>query len=796
MDDFSMVKKTFIGFFIALFIIFFSLGIFICIQIDKMTPEYSGKFYISGLKELIEISWDSTGVIHINGQNTSDVVLGSGYVAAKERLWQMEIMRRAAKGELSEIFGEITLDADRLFCTLNLDSLSKSLYGELSDESKIWLKKYCEGINRYIKQTAGNLPIEFILMRIEPTQWTPVDCLLQNRLMAWGLNLNWKTDLLYWRLSTLLSKDKFREIWPRWGKYPTVIANKALDNLILKNMLVHQQLKELLGVGEIIAGSNNWVISPQKSESGFALLANDPHLSLQMPPLWLEIHLKTPQLDVAGFSLPGSPGIIIGRNDCIAWGVTNGMIDDCDFFIEKVDTAAKVYWYDDKQYPLKVQKRVIKVKDSSDRLQTVYSTVNGPIFNLIFPELNIPQSISLKWVGWEKSDELYSFIKLSESKNWNDFENALRSYSLPAQNFVFADITGNIGYRLGGKVPVRTYESGLLPQIAYQKGNQWQGWIEYSKMPSMYNPEKGWIATANNQIMEDYYYYLSELWEPPFRIERISQLIEANDQLNVQIMQNIQIDRLNLLAKEVLPILLSDLQSSHMVDKNKEDALILLQNWNYEMNIEEIAPTIYEVLQNFLIKNIFQDELGSDLFNIFTDLPNFYLRIFHQVVNGSSSLWFDNVSTAAQENRGDIVADSFDDAWQYLKRILGEDLEDWRWGRLNKIHLEHVLGRVTLTRHIFNRGPYPFSGSGSTVNVGIYQYNVPYQVTGGASFRFLVDWQDKQHYYSILPGGNSGHFLSEYYDNQLDDWLLGRLKRVNLVDYKSKSSIVLLPLKE
>ena len=791
-----MLKKTVVGFFIGLFIIFFTLGIFICIQINKMTPEYSGKFHVSGLKEFIEISWDSTGVIHINGQNTPDVVLGSGYAAAKERLWQMEIMRRAAKGRLSEIFGETTLDVDRLFCTLGLDSLSERLYIELSDESKIWLEKYCEGINHYIRQTASNLPIEFILMRIKPEEWTPVDCLLQNRLMAWGLNFSWKADLLYWRLSTLLPRDKLQEIWPSWKNYPSVIASKALDSLILKNMLVHQQLRNLLGFGEIIAGSNNWVISPKKSETGYALLANDPHLSLQIPPLWLEIHIKTPQMDVAGFSLPGSPGIIIGRNNNIAWGVTNGMIDDCDFFIEKIDTVAKVYWYNDKQYALKIQRRVIKVKDSPDVLHTVYSTANGPIFNLIFPELNISQAISLKWVGWEISDELYSFIRLAKSVNWEDFQNALQSYSLPAQNFVFSDITGNIGYRLGGKVPVRTYESGLIPQIAYRGGNNWKGWIDESKMPRLYNPEKGWIATANNQIIEDYPYYLSELWEPPFRIERISQLIEAHDRLNVHIMRNIQMDKLNLLAKEILPILLSDLQSSRLVSEKREDALILLQNWNYEMDIEKIAPAIYEVLQNFLIKNIFWDELSDDLFNIFTDLPNFYLRIFHQVVNSNSSLWFDNILTATQENRGDIIADSFEDTWLYLKRVLGENLEDWQWGRLNQLHLEHVLGRIALTRQIFNRGPYPFSGSGSTVNVGIYQYNVPYQVTGGASFRFLVDWRDKQHYFSILPGGNSGHFLSEFYDNQLDDWLLGHFKEVSLVDYEDKNTIVLLPFKK
>ena len=793
-----MWRNVLMGVLIGTFIVTIALGTFVCIQIYNMKPDYSGNFEVKGLKEPVSVFWDSSGVIHINGRNMEDVILATGFVSAKERLWQMEIMRRVAKSRLSEIYGDETLEIDKLFSTLSLDSLTEDIYQDISDISKVWLEKYSQGINLYIDEIGDDLPIEFILMKTKPEKWQPQDCLLQNRLIAWSLNFNWKADLLYWQLRSKLPKNKFQEIWPRWREYPKIISVSNLPSFIKKNLEIQDQLKRYIGFGNTHFGSNNWVIAPSKSQNGFALLANDPHLNLQLPSIWLEIHLKTPVLDVAGFSLIGSPGIIIGRNSNCAWGVTHGMIDDCDYFIEKIDTVKKIYWQKDQQNPLGVRRRVISVKNKPDVLHKSFYTANGPVFNFIFPEIKMSQFISLKWVGWERSDELFTFIQFIESENWKDFTEALRSYSLPANNFVYADISGNIGYRLGGKIPIRTYETGLLPQEGFRQNKRWNSWIPFDEMPSIYNPEKGWIVTANNRIVDDYPYYLSELWEPPYRAMRITELIDTGGKIDFQKMHDIQMDRLNLLAKEILPLILSDLEMLPIQDDKKEVGLLLLKNWDYSMEVAEIAPTLYEVLQILLIKNIFSDEMGDDLFHIFTDLPNYYLRIFSQLFNKRNSPWFNDVLTPSLETRKDIILKSYNETFQYLEKNLGKEMAEWQWGKLNHLELKmaHNIGRVSLMRRIFNKGPFPFSGCNTTVNVGISKYSQPFWIEGGASLRFLVDWEKDRKYWSILPGGNSGQFLSEFYGNQIDDWLVGSLKQVNFDGVRSRHKLLLKPEKK
>jgi penicillin amidase len=759
-----------------------------------MSPDYQGEYDLLGLEQRVEVYWDSAGVVHIQGDVIKDVILASGFITAQERLWQMEMMRRLAKGRLSEMFGEATLEIDMLFRTIAIDSITRRNYENISTDSKLWLQKYAEGINNYIRIAEDDLPIEFLLMNIRPELWTPQDCLLQNRLMAWILNFNWKADLLYWQLYSTLPREKFQEIWPRLMDYPDIIENPEAFKILSKLTHLYDQIGEILNFQQLYSGSNNWVISPEKTQNGHALLANDPHLNLQIPSIWFEMHLKTADVDVAGFALPGSPGIIIGRNSRIAWGVTNGMIDDSDYFIERIDTLKKYYYQDEVPVPLQVQSHRISVKDQMDFYFDIYSTNNGPVFNSIFPKLKLSNFISFRWVGWEISDELSTFIKLSRAETWEDFREAFRSYALPAQNFVYSDIIGNIGYLLSGRIPIRTYQSGLIPQTAFESQNRWKGWISFQQMPNLYNPVDGSIVTANNPVMKSYPFYLSELWEPPYRALRIKQMIAEADKVSVSDTKKFQTDVFNLLAQEIVPVVISHLKSKNLEDPIKNDILVLLRNWNFKMDLDKIPPAVYEVLQHFLVRNIFTDEMGSELFNLFTDLPNFYIRIFVQIFKTNVSEWFDDVTTTRRETKAEIIVRSFDQSIEYLRRLLGDDLSDWRWRDLNKVNFQHVLGKVALTRQIFNRGPFPFSGDGTTVNAGIYRYAEPFRVSGGASLRFLVDWGETRSYWSIIPGGNSGNFLSEYYDNQIGLWRRGALKKVSMDNFETGNKIILNPI--
>lgn len=783
---------------IIVFIIFTIIGfsIFVLFQLNQLKPEYEGKYTLHEITQPVNISWDSSGVIHVVGRNDIDVIFASGFAAAKERLWQMEISRRVAKGQLSEIFGRRTVEIDKLFLTLGFDSLIKVQFDHLSQESKNWLKNYSNGINTYLRQIGNRLPIEFILMGIEPERWTPQDCLLQNRLMAWFLNFNWRADLLYWALYSKLPEDKFKDLWPRWTDYPSIVKNSEAQRFLSQIELLREDISTYLNININLVGSNNWVIAPQKSQSGSALLANDPHLSLQLPSLWIEMHLKSDNMDVSGFSFPGSPGIIIGRNQNIAWGVTNGMVDDSDYFIEKIDTVKKIYWKDKAEKPLQVNNVVVKVKNEPDFLYTIYRTENGPILNTAFAGFASKQFFSLKWTGWQNSDELLSFIKLANANNWNDFETALRTYIVPAQNYVYADRRGNIGYRLGGKIPIRSYEEGLLPKDGTVSQNKWEGWIPYNKMPHIKNPEKGWIATANNQIVKNYPYYISELWEPPYRINRIEQLINSYPKINLEEMGKIQSDVKCLLAEEILPIILEELEYYDSEEGIEDNLFLLLKNWNFEMQRESVPAAVYEVLQNTLIQEIFADEMGEELFRVFVNLPNFYLRIFSQIFRDQTSNWFDNIKTSNTESRNGIVVKSFQETVAYLKDKYQAQLENWEWGILHQLVLEHPLGKMALTRNLFNRGPFSVSGNGTTVNVGLYPFSNPFKMSAGASLRFLVDWSVRDEYWSIVLGGNSGNFLSDFYDNQIDLWLNCKLKKVSFSNFESRNKIQLIPFEK
>jgi penicillin amidase len=791
-----MKVKIFLGILLILVFIIISFGIFILIQVQQMKPDYQGKYQIEGITNPVNISWDSLGVIHISGETTSDVIFASGYANSHERLWQMEITRRVAKGRLSEIFGDQTVEVDKLFRTIGLDSLAQYQYKHLSQESQLWLTEYARGINAFLRQTKNNLPLEFILVGIKPEAWTSEDCLLQNRLMAWFLNFNWKAELLYWALYSKLPQEKFMEIWPRTENYPTIAKIKGIQPILDKLMYTNLLASNYLNFDMTAAGSNSWAIGPQKSKSGYALLANDPHLGLQIPSLWIEMQLKSNNLNVVGFSLPGSPGIIIGRNESIAWGLTNGMVDDCDYFVEKIDTVGKTYRKDNQNIPLHSREVIIKVKDKPDILYTIYGTDNGPILNTAFAGITSSEFLSMKWSGWESSDELFTIISLAKAGNWKDFDNALRTFSVPAQNFVYADKKGNIGYRLGGKIPIRSYKNGLLPQEGSNSKNRWIGWVPLDKMPQLINPAKGWIATANNPVMKNFPYYVSELWEPPYRIRRIEQLIQESSKLSLDDMKKIQYDSKNLLSADVMPIILSELEFYDPRDDEEESALLLLKYWNNEISTETVPATVYESIQYFLIKNIFEDEMEKELFKVFVDLPNFYLRILVQVFQNKDSEWFDNVNTSQRETRSNIVVESFQNAIDFLRNRYQNKMEDWEWGMVHTLELEHVLGKTALTRRLFNRGPYQVPGDAATVNVGTYPFSKPFHMSVGPSLRFVMDWASPESYYSIIPGGTSGNFLSRYYDNQIQFWLNGELKHVWMSDFKISNKIQLFPEKE
>ncbi|GAB4331062.1 MAG: penicillin acylase family protein [Calditrichia bacterium] len=779
----AFIKKTIL----MLLIVLLGIGTFVFLQIQKLRPVYETEVEIPDLTDTVNVYWDSTGVPHIEAENEHDLLIAAGYVTARERLFQMEMTRRMASGRLSEIIGPPTVKFDKFFRTLGLDSLAIELYNDSSEESRQWCNWYAQGINAFINE--GNWPVEFSILDISPQRWRPSDCWLPARLMAWFMNFSWKGDWLYGELHRVLPEALFREILPRWESGPDILTKTEHLSSMSEIIQMERDARKFLHWPDGPIGSNNWVVSPALNEGRGAVLANDPHLHLQFPPVWFEMHWKSPQLQAAGFSLPGSPGIVIGRNNHLAWGVTNGMIDDCDLFLLTLDSASSAYQFDGKKLPLKKQLLQINVKGEDPVFLERFSTLHGPLINGLLNKKYRKTGVALKWSGHYLSDEILSFIRLAKSQNWEEFKRAFDTYTVPCQNMVYADKDGNIGYRLIGKIPLRSYKIGILPVDGTKPKNEWTGWLQEEQQPTYYNPPKGYIVTANNRIGSNLYF--SEMWEPPFRAQRIAELLEELQPLTLKDHQRIQNDVLNLFAREHLPSLLKVIKGNAKIQKDYPEPILLLEGWNYEMRPESVAAAIFEYWQKMTIKYIFQDEMGPELFGYFTDFPGFYWRIYEQIIRKQKSGWYDNVNTPDRESREDILVSSFFAAMDSLKKWTGAGISTWEWGNLHQLELEHPLGKIAVTRLAFNKGPKPSPGNPLTVNVGGYKFKESFSHKIGASLRFIMDWTTPNRYYKILPGGNSGRFLSPFYGDQYWDWLKGNYKITVLQKYRKSSKMVL-----
>ncbi len=750
--------------------------LFVYHQFRQMKPRYSGSLTLPALESPVEVALDSFGVAHLSARSEKDLIVAEGYWVASERLWQMELMRRVGAGRLTEVFGDTALKVDRLFRTLGLDSLCRLWEEELSPQSRQWLSWYAEGVNAYIQACRGNLPLEFQVLSLKPEPWEPAHSLLIGRVMAWTLNFSWKGDFLYWQLSRRLSPRLLKEIWPRWSNaYPSILAADRSAGLLAFNLLaMDEAFRRLLNLSHGGWGSNSWVVSGRLTRSGRPLLANDPHLELSNPPIWYALQLSCPAYSAAGVVIPGLPGITIGRNQAIAWGFTNGMVDDCDFFLEQIDTLQGTYLVDGKWLPLKSRRVSLQGKKRRTTFH-VWETEHGPVFNLNFPDSLLDRAVSLHWTGRMFSDEMLAFWKLIRASNWVQFRDALRTYRVPAQNVVFADTAGNIGYQLAGGIPLRRDRNGLLPRQGSTHRQDWNGFVPFEKLPHILNPAQGFIVTANNRIQPAPPYYISELWEPPYRAQRIEQLLKTLPRpLTRQQMRAIQADIVNLPGLQLAHQIVQQVRAEDIADltEQADDILWMLDNWDGSMDAAKVEPAILETTQWFMIKNIFRDEMGATLFRWFTRMPNFYVRMFYQILASPHSAWFDNQETPEHtEAARDIFVQSLRDAVTYLKSRLGPSLHQWEWGALHQFTYAHPLGSVALFRRLLNRGGFPVSGNVTTVNVASYRYEHPFQMFAGPSMRMIVDWSQPERLYLHWPGGNSGNPFSPFYDNLLQAWL-------------------------
>lgn len=790
-------KKILFGLSISFIIIFIVAGAIFYNMLSSSLPAYQGIITSSKIISDIEIYRDSFAVPYIFAENDNDAAFALGYVHAQERLFTMDFIRRAGEGRLSEILGDEAVPFDNMFRTVGIKRNILRNYSRIDPSVISLLQSYSDGVNAYIEERKGNYSIEFDVLGYQPEKWKPLHSLIIIKMMAWELNMSWWTDLTFSELIQKLGEKKALEILPDYPENaPTIIADNFKYLSAINSSLVEtdKAFRNFIGWTGTHIGSNNWVVNANKSTSGKPIIANDPHLAFSAPGKWFAATVNSKEgWKTSGVTLPGVPGIVIGKGENISWVLTNVMNDDADFYIEKLDSSDSKYFVDGQWRDLRIIKDTIKVKNGKDRVIEIKETHRGPIisdihtFNFIYntAESEFPP-ISMKWLGNEFSDEMLGFYKINKAKNWNQFREGVKYFGIPGQNFVYADTTGNIGYIMGARIPLRKKNNPTLVFDGTNTENDWQGYVPVEEIPVVLNPKENFIASANNKILKDFKYHISNLWEPSSRIDRIYELLNSKEKHSAEDFKKYQMDITSPYAKLITSHIVKAFEGIKINDNNLKTAIELLSEWDFNLNKQSQTPSIYVVTLKYLLHNIYYDELGDDLFNRFVFLANVPFRSLLQVLDKPESLIFDDISTAKTESKNEIIRKSFADALTFLEENLGKDLTNWQWGRLHTVTFKHAFsGNFSLLDKYINIGPYEIGGDGTTINNTEYPFSESidkypmfshseFENILGPSMRYIYDFAKPDQYYLILTTGQSGNVMSDNYRDQTPYWLQGK----------------------
>jgi penicillin amidase len=722
--------------------------LFILVPISRSNPKIKGKIRLPDLQEEVSVIIDDWGVPHIFAQNEKDLYFASGYMQAQERMWQMELTRRAGFGRLSEIFGKMALERDKFMRNMGFEEAALNDFENLSPKMRELIASYCNGINAWMDSRKLNWPIEFLVLRFRPEPWTPLDSLVVKEIMALMLCPDYKSEAVRGKLAESLGAEKALQI-----------LEEGIPSPPSESAMVSWQ--DMLAVPPF-QGSNNWVVSGNRSESGKPLLANDPHLQITLPPIWYEMHVNCPGLNAVGVTLPGVPFIIIGHNPSVAWGITNSAADVQDLYMEKLDSSGNMYLDRGEWKPLFKKKQEIKIKGRRKPEEIeIRWTERGPIITPIVIESQTP--LSLSWTIYEGGRTMEAFYLLNKARNWQEFSEALALFDVPSQNFVYADTEGNIGYYLSGKIPIRAAQAAVFPFPGWKEEGQWQGFIDEDKKPNLFNPEEGYIVTANNKIVPDGFpYYVSFDWDIPFRADRVRELLLQKEKHSIESFKIMQNDVYTKEGEAFLPVF-KDVEET---DDNAGEALRLLKDWDLRMSSGK-EPALFEAFINIFHAEVFKDELGEN----FGDFdPSFRRKKagILRLLSDPHSSWYDNTETPQVENREDIVRISLEQAHDKLEKKYGPP-DDWDWMRFHSIRFRHSLGEVPLFRFL-NRGPYPLDGHAYTIRASFPAFGT----SSGSSYRQIIDLSDFKNSICVLTSGQSGCFLSRFYDDQIPLWLEGQ----------------------
>jgi penicillin amidase len=769
-------------------ILLFVVSIYGYLYLQYSYPNYEGKETVKGVISDVSIYFDDYANSQIVAKNDYDVAYSLGYLHASERLFQIDLMVRTGLGNLSCVYGDSTVTFDIFFRTLGIKDVAIKSYNQLPDYYKKILLAYCNGINEYIDNHKSALPVEFNLLSYKPLKWKPYYPIIVSKMVAWEMNLSWWSDIvltnIYHRLgdnAKLFILDENEQI----GKFSSKTDTIAMSNTIVE---LDKKVRKFLGFDGIYLGSNNWVVAPKLSKNGKPIIANDPHLVIRNPNFFYFVSIKSPEWNSSGFTIPGIPAVIIGKNNDIAWAITNLMLDDCDFYVEKVNYNEKTYMLDGQNRKLYYINDTIHI-GNKHIIFTKYYTHRGPILSNIEKYNNLITKVqkskvgeySIRWTGLEPSGEIKSMIDINKAKNFEEFRNAFRVYVAPGQNYIYADKNGNIGYLLVGKIPIRSTNGTTIAFDGTTIKNDWQSYVPYEQMPYLYNPENGFIATANNKVIKNFNYHITNFWEPSSRIERINQLLTSKIKFDIKDFKSFQNDIYSPYANVLKGFVIKAFKNFNIKDNNLKLSLTILSGWQGNMDKNLQAPLIYQMFLKKYIQNTIQDELGDKLFQEYLFLANMPLRLIYKLTIEGNSILFDNVNTMnVKENRDYIIRKSFADAILELEKDYGYDISLWQWGIVHKISPQHLFEQNSkVFKYLLNTPEYSVNGDGTTVFNTEYLFTSDFSAKVGPSIRFIYDFNDPNIINICSLGGQSGHLLSEDNMNQLKNFIDGKYNVFN-----------------
>ena len=752
-----------------------------CFLLNRYEKE--GTLILKGLNAPVKVLRDEKGMAYIYAENLDDAIMAQGFVTAQDRLFQMELIRLFATGRISELIGKDGIGLDTRMRTIGIHRNAKKHAALLDTSTRAFIQAYVDGVNAYIQDRSETRPLEFKLAGLKPGLWTIADSLSVLYYMGWDNSANLHTEIITQMLLEKVGWENAQEIFPLNinpdDELETTGHGRPLATAWTPLHLAgDKKARSYLKDRALCAGSNNWVVGPRRSKSGRPIVANDPHLDARiLPGPWYPCGMITPNFRAVGVMIPGIPGMVIGRTDHIALGITNAYSDTQDLYVETVDPKDPGrYMEGDRSLPFEIIEESLRVKDKKapggfdEVTVAIKLTKRGPVISGVLPGLKTDKVLTVRWAPFQVMDPKVGLLDLLHARSVREAREALKQVNMIMLNFVFADKDGNIGWQPSGRIPVRSRGDGTVPYPVTDGKDNWSGWIPFDEMPSQYNPPRGWVGTCNHKtVRQTYPYYYSSYAAPSYRYRRLKQLMGDPGTKTAKEHYEYQRDTLNLMARKIAPVMVKAL----LAHEDTHEMGRILSAWSFKDDPGMAAPAIFQAVYTQFALLVFQDELGEDLARTMLDNWYFWEERLQEMVLAGESPWFDDIRTAdIRESRDGLFHQAALDAKETLVASLGKNLEKWKWGEIHKIEFLSPIRRQGLGKGLLG-GSHPGPGSAETLCAGSYNYNNPFDVTVFASLRMVADLGDENKVLAVLPGGVSGRLFDSHHKDQIEPFTEG-----------------------